>query len=370
MSDFAEPTQTLSDELACTGCGAMLKFKPGTHSLACEYCGAQNEIQTPTPPGVVEEIRLDDFLNKTIEREPTMEVSTVKCDSCGATSTLSKGIASDRCPFCASTLVIKTGTTSSLHKPQYVLPFQIDESKALSRFRQWLKDLWFAPSELKHYGDRADKLSGMYLPFWTFDCHTISAYTGQRGVNYTQQVPVTRNQNGKTVTVMQTVTKTRWYPASGKVDHSFDDLLIEATTSLPKDRLRALEPWDTKQFVAYDDKFLSGFRTETYRVDLRSAYTEAKQRMTDHIHALVRQAIGGDQQLVHHVNTTYRDPTFKHVLLPVWISAYRYKGKVYQILINARTGEVQGSRPYSAGKIALAVLGGILLIGLLIWLAN
>src|SRR5262249_11997487 len=62
------------------------------------------------------------------------------------------------------------------------------------------------------------------------------------------------------------------------------------------------------------------------------------------------------------VRTQYVGVTFKHLLLPVWVAVYRYRDKVFRILVNARTGEVQGERPYSWVKIALLVLA-ILLIG-------
>ena len=362
MSDFIEATKSVNTELACTGCGALLKFKPGTQHLACDYCGAQNEIPSPAVNGKIEEINLEDFLARNTEKEETLEVVTVKCDGCGATTTFDPKISSDKCPFCAAALVVKTGSTAKIHKPQYVLPFGIDENKALENFRRWLKSLWFAPNELKHYGDRAGKLSGMYLPFWTFDCSTDSSYTGQRGEDYFETESYTAIENGKNVTRTRQVTKTRWYAASGRVTNTFDDLLIEATRSLPGEQLRALEPWDVKNLVAYNDKYLSGFRTETYAVDVKSAYQQAQARMEPVIRDTIAQHIGGDRQLIHFVNTTYHDPSFKHVLLPVWISAYRYQNKVYQFLINARTGEVQGQRPFSAGKIALAVIGGLILI--------
>ena len=64
MNDFSEATKAINNELACNGCGAILKFKPGTHHLSCEYCGAQNEIAKPEVSGTVEEIGLDDFLEK------------------------------------------------------------------------------------------------------------------------------------------------------------------------------------------------------------------------------------------------------------------------------------------------------------------
>jgi len=55
--------------------------------------------------------------------------------------------------------------------------------------------------------------------------------------------------------------------------------------------------------------------------------------------------------------------------LPVWIGAYRFQGKVYQVAVNARTGEVQGERPYSAAKIAL-LIAVILLVIFVIVLLN
>lgn len=370
MSDFSEPTRAVSNELACSGCGAMLKFKPGTHHLVCEYCGAENEIAAPDTTGELQEINLDDFLSNNFNAEQKIELAIVKCDSCGATITLNRGISSDKCPFCASSLVVKSGTTATLHKPQYVLPFSIDDKKATGNFKHWLKGLWFAPNDLKHYADSSNRLAGMYLPFWTFDCKTESSYTGQRGENYTVSENYTAVENGRNVNRTRQVVKTRWYPASGRVNNTFDDVLVEATTSLRQEKLRALEPWDLKNLVTYNDGYLSGFRTETYSIDVKGGYIEAKRAMEPRIHATIRNDIGGDQQTIQYVNTTYRNPTFKHILLPVWLSAYRYNNKVYQFLVNARTGEVQGERPYSAAKIALAVIAALIIAGIILITQN
>jgi hypothetical protein len=54
----------------------------------------------------------------------------------------------------------------------------------------------------------------------------------------------------------------------------------------------------------------------------------------------------------------------------VWIGAYRFQARVFQVLVNARTGEVQGERPYSGVKIFFAVLTVILLIVIAISFAN
>ena len=358
MSTFVEETKTINLELACRSCGALLKFKPGTRNLSCEYCGAENEIASPEVSGVIEERSLDEFLASNFDTEEKMQITTVKCDGCHAISTFDLKTSSDKCPFCASPLVVKGGTTSSVHKPQYVLPFGIDTEKAQNNFKKWIKSLWFAPNDLRQYAD-SGKLNGIYLPFWTFDCSTLTSYTGQRGEHYYVSESYNAIENGKSVTRTRQVQKTRWYPASGNVNNNFDDILIEASTTLNKQKLRALEPWDLKNLVDFNDKYLSGFRTETYQVDVKNGYQQAKDRMEPVIEQTIRQDIGGDAQMVQYTNSTYNNPTFKHILLPVWLSAYRYNNKVFQFLINARTGEVQGERPYSATKIILAVLGAI-----------
>lgn len=69
----------------------------------------------------------------------------------------------------------------------------------------------------------------------------------------------------------------------------------------------------------------------------------------------VRFDIGGDRQRIHGIETQVANVTFKHILLPVWLAAYKYRGKTYRFVVNGRTGKVQGERPWSAIKIAIAV---------------
>jgi hypothetical protein len=70
------------------------------------------------------------------------------------------------------------------------------------------------------------------------------------------------------------------------------------------------------------------------------------------------------------VSNTFDETTFKHVLLPVWIAAFRYNGKVYRFLVNGQTGNVSGNAPYSILKITLFVLMclGLVAAAILLWL--
>ena len=104
------------------------------------------------------------------------------------------------------------------------------------------------------------------------------------------------------------------------------------------------------------NEYIAVFLAKGYTVDLDDGFTEARSNMDRVIARDVRFDIGGDRQRVHHIDTIVSDVTFKHILLPVWLAAYEYRGKTYRFVVNARTGRVQGERPYSTWKIAI-VLG-------------
>jgi hypothetical protein len=102
---------------------------------------------------------------------------------------------------------------------------------------------------------------------------------------------------------------------------------------------------------------------ESYAIGLEDGFSDAREKMKPAIREKIRRDIGGDTQRIFSINTRYDGVTFKHILLPVWISAYYFGNKLFRILINARTGEVQGERPWSWIKITLAVIAAITIIG-------
>ena len=198
--------------------------------------------------------------------------------------------------------------------------------------------------------------TGSYLPFWTYDTNTTSFYTGERGEHYyvTETYYETDSQ-GNQIAKTRQVQHTRWYSASGTVCRWFDDVLVPATVSLAQDRLEALEPWDMTELKPYNPAFLAGFKAQRYQVDLAQGFERVKEVTAIVIKSDVCSDIGGDVQRIHDVSTDYSEVTFKHLLLPVYVGAYRFNQKVYQIVVNGRTGEIQGDRPYSFWKIALFV---------------
>lgn len=343
----------------CSACGAQLRFAPGVFAMRCDHCGSLSQIEPSE-----EEIRELDYLATLGELEAqgeTVDEIVSACESCGARIELPPNVTSGPCPFCTRT-VVATGRSVKHIKPASLLPFAIDRDGARERFRRWLKKLWFAPRSLKRSAVIEGRLTGVYLPYWTYDAGAITTYTGQRGEHYWVPETYTTMVNGKPQVRTRMVRKTRWYPASGRVRDSFDDLLVPASGSVAEDRLNRLEPWDLDALTPYRDEYLAGFRAESYSVGLVGGFERAKALMLPRIRTSIRRDIGGDEQRITSMDSAYHSITYKHLLLPVWIFAYRYKDRLFQILVNARTGEVIGERPYSWAKISLSVVAAALCV--------
>jgi LSD1 subclass zinc finger protein len=368
MSQEGILSETIQKETVCRGCSGKLQFAPGTNHLKCPYCGMENEIETSIE--VFEELDYEKFIKEFEKQTSSQEIATIKCQGCGAQTTFNPNVVSDSCPCCGSPLVVKDATTTHTIRPKAILPFAIDQEKAIKEFGNWVKKLWFAPDKLKRYARQEGKLAGLYIPYWTYDSVTATDYAGERGDDYQTTETYTATENGKPVTRTRTVTHTRWSSASGHVDNVFDDVLVVASNSLPKEYVEKLEPWELENMVPFNESYLSGFKAESYQVDLKDGLDAAKVKMNEVIHSTICRDIGGDHQRIHSMNTTWKNITFKHILMPIWISAYSFKNKTYRFLINGRTGEVQGERPYSWVKITFAALAAAAVILVIVLLTQ
>ena len=353
----------------CEGCGADLRFEIGVQSLQCPYCGHVKEIDLD-PEHAIAEQDLDAMLRTIAEKrsqqtapsEGSEELSEVDCESCGATVQFTGTLTSTECPYCG--VPIQRG---NVHRAldripvDGVLPFLVPREQARANLAAWVKSRWFAPNDFQKRGVQGH-FNGVYLPYWTFDSMTSNQYTGMRGDHYYVTVGSGKNK--------RRVRKTRWSPRVGAFQRFFDDVLVVAGQGLPSERLQALEPWPLDRCVPFDQRVLAGFLARTYDVSLEDGFRGGKFRMEQAIEAETRRRIGGDVQKITSLQSRFDALTFKHLLLPVWMLAYRYKDETYQVVVNAATGEVQGDRPWSAWKIALAVAAAAAVVGAVWWFSE
>lgn len=364
MNSVETESERQVHQFPCPSCGADLLYEPKDGFLTCPYCGHKEPVAQSTAQ--VEERGFEEYLRLRPEQMGQLAANAleVQCQSCGAKSLFVPPEVAGRCEFCGVQIVTQPKSADPIVAPEGVLPFSISQNQAGAGLREWLSSRWFAPTGLKHFA-QPEAIHGIYIPFWTYDTNTTTQYVGQRGdYYYTTETYYERDSQGRQIQRTRQVRHTRWSSASGTVSRPFDDVLVAATTSFSSNRLHALEPWDLANLQPYNPAFLAGFKAQRYQVDLAQGFDRARELMMGVIEGDVRGDIGGDQQQIEHMSTQYFDTTFKHLLLPVYAGAYRFNGKVFQIVVNGRTGEIHGDRPYSVWKIALLVL--VLLVVILI----
>ncbi|MEM1339287.1 MAG: DNA helicase PriA [Bacteroidota bacterium] len=355
-------TQQTELKKACINCGAEMKYRPGTKNISCEYCGHQETIDLEQQQ--FEELELYPYLKEMGAQRNSEAISMLQCKNCGATQHVEETYKSLHCVYCSTPLVLEDQYKEEWILPGAVLPFQIDKKRSYQIFQGWVKRLWFAPDKLKKAALDPQFTKGLYLPYWTFDAQLKARYTGQRGEYYYETKRV-RNANGKVV--QQRVRKTRWYPASGQVSGFVDDTLVKASQQRKGKVPAKIARWNLKLLQPFNSSFLRGFITEKYTIPLKQGHLAAKGEAEQIAQRWCRQDIGGDTQRITRMDMQLSEETFKHILLPVYISAYRYNGKEYNFFVNGENGQISGSRPYSFWKIFLAVLFGILVIGTIVY---
>lgn len=343
-----------TDRFPCPECGGQMHFSPETQGLTCEFCGYIAPIDTE---GEIHEHDIDQ-ITQYESRSWGQETVVIHCENCGGETVISASEKSNFCAFCGSAHVVQSQEEPGA-SPESVVPFKITRKNAQEQFRKWIHARWFAPNALKK-SYVGDKLSGMYIPFWTFDAATTASYTCEVGHDYYTTETYVDYVDGKPETRTRQVQHTRWSYASGDHQQDFDDVLVNASEKFNPSKIRALEPYFTKELSPYKPEYLAGFLCEKYAKGGQQSLAEGKQIMLDR----VSQAIISKQHADHvrglNVNIQYRNLTFKHILLPIWLSSYTYGTKIYQFCINGQTGEVQGDAPISPFKVAGAVAAGLL----------
>jgi ribosomal protein S27E len=359
-------------QFPCPGCAADMQFDPATGGMKCPFCGQTQALPELAKDAVVPRHDFDEFVAAGAAKlQPlTGQALQVSCDGCGSVVAFEPPEVAGLCPFCGSALVAQAKAADPLISPDALLPAKVPKEQAAGEVKQWLQSRWFAPNALKRFA-RPEGINGVYLPFWDYDADTDSRYTGARGQHYYETEYYTEtDSNGNSVQQSRQVMRTAWYPCAGEVSRHFAGVLVAASKAVNESKLNALEPWDLESMRPYEPAFLSGFKAQRYQLELPDGFAKAKGVMSGTIAEDVRRNIGGDEQRIDGVQTLYSNVMFRHLLLPVWIGAYKFRDKVYQVAVNARTGEVQGERPYSKAKIAALVSAILLFIVLLLVLKS
>jgi hypothetical protein len=356
----------VSLSLPCSACGAPRL----TESRFCTACGVPHELSVPagsptTGFAASEGQARSEARNPT---SPNLQVlEHIHCDNCGADIDVPSDLNSIRCPFCDSTYVVKQSNEDrTRQRPEFIIGFAITKEKATELFFEWLgKNSWFRPGDLR-YKAVSDKQQGVYIPFWHFTLKSHSKWSARIGEHWYRTETYTVTVNGKRETRTRTVQETEWWPLSGVFRKYYSGYMVSASKGLPQDEAVAIQPYRLSSMMRFRPHFLAGWMLEDYSFSREEAMGLAKSEFLRREKEAIAQFLPGDTQSSLNVFTNFEEGDTDLVLLPVHVMAYHYRGKVYRFLVNGQTGKLYGEKPWSAARIAAAVIAGIILIAILV----
>ena len=343
-----------STDKKCPGCGATISFDPAEGKLHCKYCGFKCEL--PKPEEEREVCEMDFYAAKNSgSYEWGVKKKSVQCNSCGAVSIYDALETASVCPFCGSNQVMPAAEEDSI-APGGVCPFSVTKENASAAFKKWISKKFFAPNKAKE-STRPEAFQGLYLPYWTYDVKTLSRFTARAGYDHKVK------KDG------QTKIETEWHSVSGFYEEAFDDETVVASKRMGNTSVKGCQPFDLSKVTPYNPQLLAGFAAERYSVGLQEGWEVARKsiqtKLRGHISDYVRKTWKANRADSVKMSTNYANLTYKYLLVPIWVSSYKYKDKVYQFVVNGQTGKVGGDSPVSAWKVLLTIRGVAAAIALL-----
>jgi len=351
----------------CPACGAQAEWHPATQTLRCPFCGTESPYTIDRAGGKVPEKDLASALVTAAQEAPAFleQRRSVQCQSCRAVMVYEAERVGQNCEFCGSPALVAYAEIKSPIRPEGVLPFRVDRNRVRDDIRRWWRSKWLAPGRLAKAA-LVDTVHSLYIPYWTFDARAHCPWDADAGHYYYVNV---EGRDSKGRRVVQRQRRVRWEPASGVVEHAFDDEPVPGTTGVPSDLLRQVEPFPTGDVVPYDTAFLSGHVVEHYQVALTEAAGRSESQMHATLEQLCARQVPGDTYRNLEIHPTFSGQTFKHLLVPIWLLVYMFGSRSYQVVVNGYTGRIAGRYPYSFWKIFFIVVI-VLIVAAMFMVAN
>ena len=327
------------ESFKCKNCGGETVYDAKQKKLRCLYCDSLFEIEKTA---TAQEHDLQELLSN---GQIWKDADVYQCQSCGAKEILQAGEISVVCPFCGTNSIVKTEEIPGL-KPQGVSPFMFDKKQAATIAEKWARKKFYAPRKFKK-SVKAEKLHGIYNPVFTFDAKTDSIYSGRLGKTYY----ITRYRNGRPYTV----SRTRYFNIKGSTRVDFDDMLVQASSSMPMSIIKSLEPFTTKEVPAFQEEYLRGYSASTYNKEGSQCWEECMQMMKEGIERKILSQYDYNVKVNLNVQTKFAGKQYKYILVPVYVGHYTYRKKLYNFYINGQTGRMAGKTPVSPVKVGFTI---------------
>lgn len=369
----------------CPACSGPLHFDGESGKLECEYCGstydiveieqlyaekmkeaesaaAQEKAHDPAAYTMPEDTGGDWEFNTAGDENWGEEGEGMKaynCPSCGAELICDANTAATSCPYCGNPTVVPGNFAGTL-KPDYIIPFKLDKTKAIHELCRYYRGKKFLPKAFAD-NNHIDEIKGVYVPFWLYDGEACA------DVNYTA------TKEHTTTTRRERITTTEHYQVRRAGSVSFEKIPVDASSKMPDDHMDAIEPYNFNELKPFSTAYMPGFLADKYDLSAEKCAERADERAKKSaLEAMSKTVTGYNSVTVENQDVRIKKGKVKYAMMPVWLLSTRWKGKSFLFAMNGQTGKLVGDLPVDKGRYwswfaGIAVPAAALMI-LLCWL--
>ena len=267
------------------------------------------------------------------------------CQSCGAALVGDENTMATECPYCGNPAIIKERVSGSL-RPDYIIPFRLDRQAAKDTLKKFYKGKLLLPKAFRRE-NTIDKLQGVYVPFWLFDCDA----------NGTVHFNTTRVSSWRSGDYLYTKTSHFLVIRGGKM--AFEKIPVDASEKMDDSYMDSLEPFDYRSLTDFGTAYLSGFLADRFDVSAKDSSPRASRRVKQSLEDTLRSTVHGYATVTtRSTDIRTENSTVKYAMLPVYVLNTKYRDKRYFFAMNGQTGKFVGKLPISWGRF-FAWAGGI-----------
>jgi predicted RNA-binding Zn-ribbon protein involved in translation (DUF1610 family) len=338
-------------EYKCPSCGAPITFDSSTQEMHCDSCGNSFAVETVREynENLLTEDREDhyaweDYNYESFNEGDLSHLHEYSCPSCGGVIVTEENTVASACPYCGNPAII-LNNVKGLLKPDCIIPFKKDKKDAVKAFENFTSGKAFLPTLFKKE-NRLEAITGIYVPFWLFDCDTDGTvrYRGTR-------VRTWSDQNYR-------YTKTDHYSIHRKGQMSFEKIPVDSSKKMDDAYMEAIEPFDYSSIVEFDTAYLSGYFADKYDSDAEEMKPRANARIKRSLEGQLQRTVSGYASVTEESsNVSIRHGRVIYAVLPVWMCNTKYKDKIYNFSMNGQTGKFVGELPLDWGKLMTSFFG-------------
>ena len=330
----------------CPNCGAAMEFDSTAQKLKCPSCQMEMDVQdyekqyghlySDAEAGENAQ-SAQSAQSEGQKGKGSMNMKVYHCQSCGAELLADEYTSATICSFCGNPSLVEDRLSGEF-SPSSVIPFQIDREAAKKMYKSWVKKGLLTPKTLSTEST-IEKISGVYVPFWMFDCKANAdiTYRGEKTTAWSD------SEND--------YVKTDHYKIFRAGTLDFENLPVDASKKADDSYMDALEPYNLGEAVKFDTAYLAGFLADKYDISASDSEPRANERIKNSTEQTFAGTVDGFSGVVAEKSkVNFSNGKVRYSMLPVWMLHIAYAGQNYAYAINGQTGKVVGSFPISKKK--------------------